>query len=257
MSLYAEEIGTGHCPTIVFLHGLITSGWMWQQQTQQLQDFHCLVPDLPQHGHSRYIVWRSIKETARQVADLIRQRACAGRAHLVGLSLGSLIALQVMRTTPDLVGRVLLSGTNILPVPARMKLSNLILLPFLKTRYFVGLASTSLRLSPEASMLYRESVRQMSYLAMWRITQQSASFRVERNSKLSTAPVLIVAGQMEHPLVLQSMKLLLTTLPYSCGYLAPGGRHGWIGESTDLFNQLQRAWFGKGPLPPELIPVEP
>lgn len=106
-------------------------------------------------------------------------------------------------------------------------------------------------------MLYRESIRQMSYLAIWRITHQSANFRVERNSNLSTAATLIVAGQMEHSLVLQSLKLLLVTLPYSCGYLAPGGRHGWIGESTDLFNRLLRAWFGEGPLPPELISVEP
>lgn len=255
MVLYVQETGTAQATSLVFLHGMLTGGWMWQQQIQGLREFHCLVPDLPEHGSSQHVAWRSIEDSACQVADLIRQRSLTGRAHLVGLSLGSLVALQVLRTNPELVDRVVLSGTNVLPMTARMRITNLILLPFIKTAYFMRLASSSLRLSPEASTLYRESIRHMSYPTIWRISRQAASFRVRSNLELATAPALIVAGQMEHSLVLQSMKLLLTVLPNSCGYLAPAGRHGWVGESPDLFNQMLYAWFGEGRLPPELIPL--
>lgn len=255
MPLYVQETGNVHASSIVFLHGMLTGGWIWQQQIQGLREFHCLVPDLPEHGHSQHVAWRSIEDSACQVADLIQQRASTGRVHLVGLSLGSLVALQVLHTNPELVERVVLSGTNVLPMTTGMRITNLILLPFIKTAYFTRLASSSLRLSPEASTLYCESVRHISYPTIWRITRQAASFRVRSCSKLATAPVLVVAGQMEHSLVLQSMKLLLTVLPNSCGYLAPAGRHGWVGESPDLFNQMLHAWFGGVQLPPELIPV--
>jgi pimeloyl-ACP methyl ester carboxylesterase len=256
MSLYVQETGENRFPTIVFLHGMITGGWMWQQQTQRLQDFHCLVPDLPEHGRSHHIPWKSIEDTTRQVADLIYQRAPSGRANLVGLSLGSVIALQVMQTNPELVGRVILSGTNVLTLPPRMRFTNLIFLPFIKTGHFMRLACSSLRLSPEAAALYSESLRRISYLTLRRITQQSANFRVNGHSKFSNAAALIVAGQEEHTLVLRSMKLLLAVLPHSCGYLVPGGRHGWVGEAPDVFAQMLGAWFSHGQMPPELMPVE-
>lgn len=255
MSLYVQETGENRFPSIVFLHGMITGGWMWQPQVQKLPDFHCLVPDLPEHGGSRNIPWETIDDTARQVTDLIRQRAPTSRAHLVGLSLGSLVALQVMRIDPGLVGRVILSGTNILPLTLRMRFTNLVFLPFIKSSLFMRLASTSLRLPPEAAVLYGECLRRMPYRTLWRITQQSANYRITGSAKFSDIPALIVAGQMEHALIIQSMKQLLAALPDSLGYLAPSGRHGWVGEAPDLFNRMLRAWFCESHLPLELIPV--
>ena len=40
MSLYVRETGENRFPSIVFRHGMITGGWIWQQQAQHLQDFH-------------------------------------------------------------------------------------------------------------------------------------------------------------------------------------------------------------------------
>jgi pimeloyl-ACP methyl ester carboxylesterase len=256
MSLYVRETGENRIPSIVFLHGMITGGWMWQQQAQHLQDFHCLIPDLPEDGSSRNIPWESIDDSACQVADLIHQRTLTSRAHLVGLSLGSLIALQVMRTYPELIGRVILSGTNVLPLTLRMRFTNLVFLLFIKTGHFMRLASAFLRLSPEAAVLYSESLRGMPYRTLWRITQQSANHWIPGSVKFSDSPALIVAGQMEHVLIIQSMKRLLVALPDSRGYLAPSGRHGWVGEAPDLFTRMLRAWFCGSQLPPELIPVE-
>ncbi len=52
MSLYIHEAGAPDAPTVVFLHGLGLSGAMWQPQMERLMDFHCLAPDLPEHGKS-------------------------------------------------------------------------------------------------------------------------------------------------------------------------------------------------------------
>jgi hypothetical protein len=113
-------------------------------------------------------------------------------------------------------------------------------LPFIKTGLFMRLASASLRLSPEAAGLYGESLRQMPYQTFWRIAQQSANNRIPGSVKSSDTPALIVAGQMEHALIIQPMKRLLAALPDSRGYLAPSGRHGWVGEAPDLFTRMLR-----------------
>ncbi len=57
--LHLRVSGSPDQPAIVFLHALATSGWMWGEQTNSLQDFHCIVPDLPGHGDSRATSWRS------------------------------------------------------------------------------------------------------------------------------------------------------------------------------------------------------
>jgi pimeloyl-ACP methyl ester carboxylesterase len=52
MALYIQESGPATAPTVVFLHGGGGAGWMWQPQIEQLGDYHCLVPDLPEQGQS-------------------------------------------------------------------------------------------------------------------------------------------------------------------------------------------------------------
>ena len=49
-ALYVHEAGDSGAPPIVFLHGGGLSGRMWQPQLATLTDFHCLAPDLPEHG---------------------------------------------------------------------------------------------------------------------------------------------------------------------------------------------------------------
>jgi pimeloyl-ACP methyl ester carboxylesterase len=107
-----------------------------------------------------------------------------------------------------------------------MQVGNLILLPFLKTARFIHIASRDLLLTPEASDLYRQSVRAISLRTVLKVTQQAAAFQLPDQLRSSDIPVLVVAGEMEHRLIHQSMQLLLAFLPRAQGYLVPGGRHG-------------------------------
>lgn len=90
MSLWSNEVNpTNSSTTIVFLHGLGVSSWMWQTQLDALsQHYRCLTIDLPGSGESQQGEWRSLQNAAEEVAEVIRQRAPGGRAHVVGLSLG-------------------------------------------------------------------------------------------------------------------------------------------------------------------------
>ena len=103
MSLYISESGPSDAPSLVFLHGGGVSGWMWQPQVQAFADYHCLVPDLPEHGRSLAEKLLTIEDSATRVAQLYRERAHRGKAHVVGISLGAQVIVALLSQAPELV----------------------------------------------------------------------------------------------------------------------------------------------------------
>src|SRR5258708_39885279 len=88
--LSVRECGPATAATICFLHGGGISGWMWGPQVEALQDtYHCLVPDMPEHGLSAAVQAFTIADTACRIADVIRGGGRGGRAHVIGLSEGA------------------------------------------------------------------------------------------------------------------------------------------------------------------------
>src|SRR3712207_3093163 len=87
--LSVREHGPGSAPTVVLLHGLGTTGWMWERLVAATDGgLHLLVVALPWHGASNRRAWVSLAETVSAVADVVTTRAHGGRAHVIGLSLG-------------------------------------------------------------------------------------------------------------------------------------------------------------------------
>lgn len=117
MTLYWQSNGLKDAPTIVFLHGMGVSSWMWTEQVEALKnDYHCLTIDLPGNGKSHTTSWNSVAESADQVAEVIRAHATNGKAHLVALSLEGYVALQLLVRHPNLVERVIVSGLSTTPL---------------------------------------------------------------------------------------------------------------------------------------------
>src|SRR5688572_9927204 len=113
--LYVHESGLVGAPAVVFLHGAGVSGRMWASHVARLMDYHCLAPDLPGHGRSNRIPWRSEADTAEQVVELIETRIPARKTHLVGLSLGGSLVHTLLARRPDLLDRVVIDGSGGLP----------------------------------------------------------------------------------------------------------------------------------------------
>ena len=101
------ESGTG---TVVFLHGGNVANWMWESQVRALPDFQVLTPNLPGFGTRTDEQWDSLEATADDVAAFITEHAEAGPVHLVGLSLGAVVALHVVARHPELASSLLVSG---------------------------------------------------------------------------------------------------------------------------------------------------
>jgi pimeloyl-ACP methyl ester carboxylesterase len=99
-------------PAVVLIHGAGFDHTAWALHSRWFahNGFSVLVPDLPGHGRSAGPALRSIAEMADWTAALLNA-AGAGKAHLIGHSMGSLIALETAARHPDKVSALSLIGT--------------------------------------------------------------------------------------------------------------------------------------------------
>lgn len=259
MILHVTESGTPGAPSIVFLHGMGTSGWMWDEQVRHLQDFHCLNVDLPGHGKSNHIEWKSLADTADAVADTIRARATNQRAHIVGLSLGAYVTFPLLARHTSVVESAVLSGVTTGPMPRGKMMLTLarVMSLMLKNPLFIRFNARMLHIPDDVYDVYAEGLRAMSRQALLRVYEELIDLQLPERLKTNSVPTLIVAGEMEMQAVRDAVSTLASTLPNAEGRIVPGVHHGWNGEAPELFNAMVRAWISRTPLPDELTPSKP
>lgn len=255
--LYVEKSGNPSGPTIIFLHAIGTSGWMWQEQVELLTNFNCVVPDLPGHGKSNHVPWHSFSDTARLVTNLIQAHASSGKAHIVGLSLGAYVGMQLLSESQAVTERVILSGLNVLPLPNKrvMFLMGYLIAPLMKMGLTARMNASALNIPEDQFEAYRRISKQISMRAFLKASEDAGNFKMPDNIDTIETPTLIVAGEKEHALILESQKALVKTMLNAQAYIAPDVGHGWSGESPELFAQMVRAWTQEQPLPDQLQPV--
>lgn len=254
-TMHVTETGTQGAPTIVFLHGV--GGWTWRRQTHTLDDYHCVVPDLPGYGQSHTALWVSIADTAQRIGELIQARATNGCAHVVGLSLGAHIALALLAQTPALVDHAVMSGLNVLPVPRSLQLIAHLMQPLTTTTWMLRAQVKALKIGDDVYDEYVETARSLTPDTLRRIGAEAYNVQMPPHLGGVPKPTLIVVGEKEVRLMHRSMSILLRTLSRAQGYIAPGVGHGWNGEAPTLFSDMVRAWINDAPLPTALTPVSP
>ncbi|HEX4942795.1 MAG TPA: alpha/beta hydrolase [Usitatibacteraceae bacterium] len=104
-------------PAVVFVHGaaLDHSVWQWQSRHLANHGFSVLAVDLPGHGRSPGTLRTSVEALADWVAAFI-EAACVDQAHVVGHSMGSLVALDTALRHPQRVAKLVLLGASV-PMP--------------------------------------------------------------------------------------------------------------------------------------------
>lgn len=254
MSLYVNTTGTPDAPSIVFLHGVGTSGWMWQKQIAGLTDFHCLNVDLPGHGKSNHATWVSLADTADQIATIIQTRATNERAHVVGLSLGGHVALLLLEHHADVLDHVVISGVTASPMPNRalLPLQLWLMSRLMKGRRFAERQAESMYVPPEMRAAFTENLAAMSMQAYRGIWKEVAHYQVPASLRSVHVPTLITAGSRESDIIIQAVRRIAHMMPDSQGCLAPGVGHGWNIEDSDLFNEIVRAWITDTSMPSRL-----
>lgn len=269
LSVY--ECGPQDAPTICFLHGGGVSGWMWRPQVEAFQDsYHCLIPDLPEHGRSATVQPFTIVDAAHRVAELIRERGHGGRAHVIGLSEGAQITVQLLGSAPEVIDHAIISSALLYPLPGVGLLGprtmalifRLFAAPFLQADWYVRLNMRYGNALPEQYFNeVRKDIRRLTAASFTHMLLENQRFRMPAGLDRVQVPALVVAGQHEVALVRRSVRDLAATLPEGRGYLVTFSKraadeHSWNLQRPALFNAVTRAWFTDKPLPPELVHVK-
>lgn len=248
MELYFKETGKNNDETIVFIHGGGLSGWMWNKQVEAFNDYHCIVPDLPEHGKSAEVKPFTIKGAAEMIVDIIKNHAHNRKAHLVGLSLGSQVAVQILSIAPEVVNRALISGTLVREYygPTTLKLINLwfrIYTPFKNTDFSIKYAMKGNGASAEYFEYFKENMNILTLSCLKNIYRENALFRISGELCQVNNSILIIAAEREMKYLSESAKDLNKCLPNSQMYMVPNVKHNWALDAPELFSSVSRAWI--------------
>jgi pimeloyl-ACP methyl ester carboxylesterase len=106
-----DTAGPADAPAIVLVHGSVVSRKMWLPQMRGLSDaYRVIAPDLPGHGGRAQEPF-TFAAASQALADLI-ERDTAGRALVVGASLGGYVAIDLAHHFPDRVAGLVLAGAS-------------------------------------------------------------------------------------------------------------------------------------------------
>jgi pimeloyl-ACP methyl ester carboxylesterase len=230
---------------------------MWADLTGRLPDYHCLAPDLPGHGGSRSIPWESRVATAALVANLIAEKATGGRAHVVGLSLGGSVALELLATRPDALGRVIVDGCASVGSPfiGPMKIGVSLVSPFLRFAPVGRLIGQAFGVRPGADLdAFATQMQAVDPGSFRRAFADANDVRISPALLAAPRPILFVAGERELKHVRGANRLLADHMPRAEARVMPGAKHGWgPAQYPDVHRRMVVAWIAEQSLPDELI----
>ncbi len=228
---------------VVFLHGGNVAGWMWGKQLPAFEDYRQLVPDLPGFGESNHEAWVSIADTAERIADLIAERAPEG-AHIVGLSLGSSVAVELAVRHPHLVRSLFLASAQLAPPSPASAIVASVMLRFWEKRGFWTALARSYGLHGEDADLFVETglgIRRETAVAIFDEVRDGVAPEVLARIN---APTAAVAGGRDSPAIRRdSLARLRAAVPQARLAVAPGMHHQWNIEDVELFNAALRPWL--------------
>ena len=255
--LHYGEAGDPAAPVVVLLHGVGTSSWMWGRLVRDLADEVRVVSvDLPGHGDSAGTPWTSMGDAVARVADLVRAVAPAG-AHVVGLSLGGYLALDLAAAHPGLLMSATASGVNVLPFPrpGLMRAAGRVMSPLMSSGVMLRANARALGVQPADFDGYAAAARAMAPGTFLTVGSELMDYAVPSAAATSTCRVLAVAGGSEQALILRSLPLIAAAFPRGRAGIAPGVGHAWNAQAPELFGLVVRAQLTDSALPAGLTPV--
>lgn len=249
VALYYERVGQGE--PIVFIHGLGSSARDWEYQVPFFaQDYEVVVLDVRGHGQSDKPPGPySIPMFAKDVARLIEGLDIAP-AHVVGISMGGMIALQLAVAHPQLVRTAVVVNS----VPEMVVRSwrgrfevwqRLLMAPLfgmrkvgevLGQRLFPNVQQGELRerfverWAENDPRAYREAVKA---LVGWSVTEELGTI---------ACPVLVVSGDEDYTPV-ETKAAYVERIPQGEMVVIEDSRHGTPVDQPEAFNRAVQAFL--------------
>ena len=256
MKLHTSRLGPLGAPRVLLLHGGGTRSWSWREQHPVLTGYRALISDLPGHGLSPGPL--RFADAAQRLADLLEQEG--GAARVVGLSIGSQLALTLLALRPDLVLGALLTGTLAVPIPGGAWLSgtpNRLLTdlywPLRNAAPLLALNREQLELPARYAADLAADTRELPRQTSLDIMRENMAFVPDPELARIPVPVTLLVGSREAQVLNRSARSLLRLLPLARAYTVPGVNHMWPLSHPQRYNAVLTAWLAGEELPGELV----
>ncbi len=249
-------MSTGQDNTILFIHGAPLGGWMWQPFIPHLSEYQCLMPDLPEHAPETVGTPFSLTSSVESLVRVIQPHTTRP-VHVVGISLGGLVALELVRQHPELVASAVLSSTSLGPLPAGRIISALSapITWLTKSRFGRNQTAKQLHVPDAIRPQFDSSFGALTPALFRRVNDSIHNYRVSPELLSIQKRILVLCGEQEPGFVKNNQKRLLEHLSNAEGYIVPAGGHTWCYEDPAFFVEVVRQWFMGQPLPEKLLPL--
>jgi pimeloyl-ACP methyl ester carboxylesterase len=240
--IYYDETGAG--PPLLFVHGLGSSSRDWAEQVAHFTaDYRVLRLDLRGHGRSgRPPGPYHMADFAREVAVLLR-RLDAIPAHVVGLSMGGMVAFQLAADAPGLVRSLTVVNST---ADARIRswrdlwfyVSRRMAVQILGMRRVGRILAHRLFVRPEQEELRRTFVRRWAQNDKWGYVwavDAIMGWSVQERLPSITVPTLLVAAEHDYTPVAEKNRIA-AVMPAARLVVVEGARHALPVERPEAFN---------------------
>jgi len=208
VSLNIFEYGNPHGTPLILIHGGAGGVWTWEETVKHLGEYRCLLPELPEHGSSQSSGPFSIRATAAQIIQYIRQQIPGGKAHIAGLSVGGQVAIEMLGLAPEAVLSAVVSGALAFPLPgyrlglyseaAMTLLYWLGVFPWKKNDAWIRLNMKTMSGMPESSFqAFKRNFQSLTRSGWAHAMSEFYRYRLPEGLETVETPVLLVAGVHE------------------------------------------------------------
>lgn len=258
LSLSYQEYGDEKKDLMVFLHGGGVSGWMWDQQIAYFSSrYHCIVPDLPEHGKSDSGETFSINASSEMISRLIKEKREDKQVIVIGFSLGAQVLLAMLSQHPTLINYAIVNSALVKPIPFSNTLIKSLYFsyPLVKLRAFSKVQAKSMYIDSSYYDIYYQDSCKISSASFVRIMQENMSFRLPNAFKDCQSKILVTVGEKERGVMKASLNEIVSLNPNCTGIVLPKVGHGVSLAKPDYFNRLVEQWIEKETLPTDVKQV--
>lgn len=240
-----ELYGAPNQEMIVFIHGIGASSWCWWQSIDYFkEDYQVCLVDLPGHGKNAQIPWTDLGTISKMmVEEVIRDQ----KVHLVGLSLGGHVALEIAKLYPDKVKSAFISGITIKPMPFKflLPLQSRLLQRSLKNTERLARLGRSYGLPSYKINDFIENYHLLTKENYEVIFYEIMQFRLDKSYSSIEVPLLFVAGDQDSRKILQTLEVAPQIIKGAQSAKIPNAQHGWPVQKPNEFNRILKEWLDK------------
>jgi pimeloyl-ACP methyl ester carboxylesterase len=241
----------GQGPGLLLLHGLGGSRDDWRRQVPEFcRYFRVVAPDLRGFGGSERQEPYTIQQHARD-ADALLQALGLPRAHVLGLSMGGAIAMELALTRPERVASLVLANT----APSfelrgwqrrYMGLSRLLLASLFGVGGVARMFGKAVFPAPHQEQLRRRLMQRASHTSRWvYIASIRSLVRWNAEDRLGSiaSPTLVIGAEHDYTDIHEKRRWA-ALIPGARVIMLPGSRHRSELDAPEAFNEAVLRFLG-------------